>query len=176
MKSLPVDLRSPNPPSRWAWLGLAVLALAALSVVVAAVISQRRLEIARSTNAALRAQVTKPPGVSPPPTVFVMPYDASARAALAQALADWPSLLAALEAIEVVGVTPISIDVSVPDRQVKVELEFVDFAGVLRFVDELNAGEVVPRWQLVQAQAAARGLGATPVPGAMASAVVRGAW
>ena len=177
MKSLPVDLRSPNLPPRWTWVGLAVLALAAVSVVVASVIGQRRLGTLHATHATLRAQASTPPHpVLQLPVVPVMPYDASARVALAQAEADWPSLLAALEAVEVVGVTPISIDVSVPDRQVKVELEFADFAGVLRYVDELNAGEATPRWQLVQAQAAARGLGASPAPGAISSAVVRGAW
>lgn len=177
MKSLPVDLRSPDLPPRWAWVGLAVLALAAVLVVVASLISQRRLGTLHATHAALRAQAATPPHpVLQRPVVPVMPYDASARMALAQAQADWPSLLAALEAVEVAGVTPISIDVSVPDRQVKVEIEFADFARVLHFLDELNAGEAIPRWQLVQAQAPARALGASPVPGAMSSAVVRGAW
>ena len=102
-----------------------------------------------------------------------MPYDASARVALAQAQAGWAPLLISLEAMEVVGVTPVSIEVSVAQRQVLVDLEFSDFATLLRFVNDINAGEPSPRWQLVQAQGAAR---AATALGANAVATVVGAW
>ena len=95
---------------------------------------------------------------------------------MAQARAEWAPLLTALESMEVPGVTPIAIDISAAERQIRVELEFADFAMVLRFIDELNAGESAARWQFAQAQGAGRPMGALAPSGGVPTAIIRASW
>ena len=166
MRSLSIDLRSRRLPSRRAWWTLCVLAVIALSALAEAAMQQRELRSLEAIETALRQQVAQPMREVLPPPAPLRAYDASARVAMAQARAEWAPLLTALESMEVPGVTPIAIDVSAVERQVRVELEFADFAAVLRFIDELNAGEVTARWQLIQAQ----GTGASP------TATIRASW
>lgn len=176
LKPLPIDLRSRSRPPRWAWMGVALLIVAAAAAGIVAVVSHRQLQQMLAAQAELSRQRDAPQPVESIPVVPVAAYDASARAALAQAQAEWPSLLTALESIEIVGVTPVSIEVSTADRHVRVELEFTDFAGVLQFIDELNVGEVTPRWQLVQTQGTPRVSGASMATGATQVAAIRGIW
>lgn len=173
MRPLAADLRSRHPPPRWAWMVLAALLLAAAALAMFALKAERDLAASRVEELALRQDAAASPRPQLPRVQPVMPYDASARAVLAQAQAGWGPLLASLESMEVVGVTPVSIDVSTADRQIRVDLEFSDLATLLRFVDEINAGEPAPRWRLLQAQGAAR----VPTMSAAATvATILGTW
>ena len=88
----------------------------------------------------------------PRPVFQKPPYDASAREMLAYATSQWPMMLTALETVEVEGATPVALEIAPLERWIRVEVEFTDYATLLRFVDELNAGESAPRWTLVQAR------------------------
>jgi len=176
VKSLAIDLRSRRTPSRLAWWALGVLAVVALGAVVALMNRQRELRSLEAVRQSLRQQLAEPPRKAPVPPAPVRPYDASARVAVALARAEWAPLLTALESMEVPGVTPIGIEISAMERQVRVELEFADFAAVLRFIDELNAGESVSRWQLTQAQGTARSMGGLASSGGAPTATIRAGW
>ena len=176
MNPLAVDLRSRPLPPRGAWIALAVLVLAASGAVTGAVMIQRQLEVLRAREVSLLQHGAAPPRVPWRATTPVTPYDASARVALGQAQAGWVPLLRSLESVEVLGVTVAGIDVSADERQVRVELEYSDFAGLLRFLDDLNAGADSPPWQLVQAQGSPRAAAPTGAPIALSVATVRGAW
>ncbi len=176
MRPLAVDLRSRLSPPRWAWLVLSLLMIVAVGFAAVGVNDMRELRALRAEHERLVQRATKPLPLPAPKAQLVMAYDASARAALAQAKAGWVPLLTSLETIQMVGVTPVSIDVAAAERQVRVELEFADFASLLRYVDELNAGESEPRWQLVQAQGATRQAATTAVPSNSAAATIRAGW
>lgn len=176
MRPLPVDLRSRRSPPRWAWAVLALLMAAAVGFALVGVNDIRELHALQAERERLVLLATKPLPLPAPKAQLVMAYDASARAAVAQAMTSWTPLLTSLETIQMVGVTPVSIDVAATERQVRVELEFADFASLLRYVDELNAGESTPRWQLVQAQGATRQAGTTAVATNSAAATIRAGW
>jgi len=173
VKALDVDFRTRSTPPRWAWMCVGALLLGAVAMVAWALVLQQRLGERQAELARLRAAVAAP---GPPASAVVrkMPYDASAREFLALATAKWPEMLAAIESVEIVGVTPVSIDVLPAERTVRLELEFTEYADLLKYVDALNAGEEVPRWKLVQAQMASRGSAAPST--AQSTASVRGTW
>lgn len=150
MKPLDVDFRSHRGPPRWAWQFLGGLVAIAIGAGVLATVAHQRLAAVRADEAALRSRLNPPtaaPVTSAPPA-----YEASARTALSQAQAQWPQLLTALESVQIDGVRPVDVHISTKQRTVRVELEFVQFSDVLRYLDALNAGSAVPRWQLIQAR------------------------
>lgn len=175
MKPLAVDLRSRRVPRRAAWGFLLALWLVAFGAAAWAIVQHRDIVALDATLSSLRNQASEPVPVPPTAPIPIARYDASARVAFDQARAEWPALLTALESISIPGVTPVGIDVSAADRQMRVEVEFVDFASLLRLIDELNAGEPVRRWQLLQAQGAGKPQGGVSATGA-AMATIRGAW
>ena len=173
MRSLAVDFRSVSGPPRWAWVGLGLLMIMAAGLVVTAAFAEHRLAQRKAELDELRAQLALA-AARPAQAPHKMPYDASAREFLALATSQWPAMLTSLESVEIVGVTPLSIDVSPAERTVRVEVEFADYATLLKYVDALNAGEPVPRWALVQAQVSSRGAAGTAGPSSVAT--VRANW
>lgn len=75
-----------------------------------------------------------------------------------------PKVLGSLEEAQVEGVRVTAVEASAADGTVKAELEFSAHEGLLRYLEEINAGEPRRRWSLVQAQSsAATGLGAASI-------------
>jgi hypothetical protein len=173
MKALNIDLRSPSRPPRWAWGVVAAIGLVALGLTVAAVWQARKLEALKAERDVLLRQAASPVVVERP-APRKMPYDASAREMLALATSEWPAMLTALEAVELVGVTPIAIEIAPAERWLRVDVEFADYAVLLQYVDALNAGEPKPRWALLQAQSAITTVGSSA--GKSSTASVRASW
>jgi hypothetical protein len=138
----------------------------------------RKLDALKAQRDELQRQLGMPPVTPPAAVVQKMPYDASAREMLMLATSQWPSMLTALESVEMVGVTPTSIEIAPAERWIRVEVEFTDYAKLLEYVDGLNAGSPQPRWGLVQAQTAAQSSGAPMNSGAsvLSTATLRGTW
>lgn len=175
MKPLLIELKPAKRPSPWAWKALLVICLLAVSLVAATLYRQRELRLLREHLHEV-AQARRAPPASPPvlPSRRA-PYDASAREMLAEATSAWPAMLTALETTAVLGVTPISVEIVSAEGQARVEVEFSDYAALLKYLDDLNAGEQAPRWVLIQAQ----GLTRPQDPQAAArpaTALVRGEW
>ena len=169
MKSVLVDFRRPRRPPRWAWFAVAVLGLAAAASLVVASMQQRKLnELRAQRDELIRAKANPPPRLISTPRPA--PYEASAREMLAEATSKWPAMLTAIESMSIIGVTPVAIEIVPAEREIRVEVEFVDYATLLKFLDELNAGQPMPRWVLVQAQSAAAAIGQK------STATVRGTW
>lgn len=170
MKALAVDLRTVARPPAWAWVGLGLLGVIAVALVGATGFATKRLAERNADVNELRGLETAPAS-RPAPLPRKLPYDDSAREFLTQATSQWPAMLVALESIEIVGVTPVSIEVSPSERSIRLEVEFADYSTLLKYVDGLNAGENSPRWVLVQAQASSRS--STAVSGQPSVAFVR---
>jgi hypothetical protein len=91
-----------------------------------------------------------------------LPYgrDAAAVAKLASFPLD--RVLRTLEATRVQGIKLSALDIA-GDGLVKADLEFTDHEMLMRYLEELNAGEPTPRWRLVQAQSGIGGAGTAAV-------------
>lgn len=159
MKPVRADFvpRSPVPRGWW----FAVAALVAAAVVLAFLTRQAalRVEAAQADEAALRAASA----VAQARTIRVLPppaYEASARELLAQHTVPWPTLFAALEAVQVTGVRVLSVDYASIDAGARVEVAFTLQTQVLGYVNELNAG--VPasgeawRWSVLRIEQSGR--------------------
>jgi hypothetical protein len=87
------------------------------------------------------------------------PYAKDAQAILR--IASFPSdqVLKALEATQIEGVKVTSIDLSPEAGTARVELEFTDQGQLMRYIDDINAGESKPRWVLQQAKMQKQGVG-----------------
>ncbi|HEX6705214.1 MAG TPA: hypothetical protein VF169_10675 [Albitalea sp.] len=161
MRSVRADFSRRSPPSPWLWGLLALLALAALA---AGGWAWREWQGAAAQRAALRDAAVKPlPPIAMPAPRAPAPYDTSAREMLAERRFPWPKVLTAIEATAVVGVTPTAVEFAAGDKSARVEVSFVDFAKLLDYVDQLNAGEAELRWTLIQSQAQAAGGGTATV-------------
>lgn len=173
MKALDVDLRTPSRPPKWAWGVVGLLAAIAVGMGLLTYRESRKVDEIKAQLADLQRQLTEP-SIAPTVVIQKMPYDASAREMLVLATSEWPAMLTALEAVEMVGVTPTAVEIAPAERWIRVEVEFADYAKLLEYVDALNAGNPKPRWGLVQAQSDGlrSGTGAvTP-----STATVRGTW
>ncbi len=174
---LAVDLRTTKHPPRFAWGVVGLLIGIAVTVGMFSYRESRQL-------VALNAQLTDLAGqlrAAPRATVVVlkkMPYDSSAREMLGLAVSDWPSMLAALESVEIVGVTPTALEISPAEKWIRVDVEFSDYSQLLEYINGLNAGDSQPRWRLIQAQKGAALNGTLERPGSAvsSSATLRGAW
>lgn len=62
-------------------------------------------------------------------------------------------VLLSIESARMEGIRVVGLDLSTGDGAVHVNLEFGDFAVLMRYVDALNAKETKPRWSLVRVQA-----------------------
>jgi hypothetical protein len=173
MKQLSVDLRSRSAPPRWAWGLVGLIFLLAIGLGLAAYRESRKLEAFKAQRDDLLRQLAEPPKPSPA-MAQKMPYDASAREMLALAASEWPAMLTALESVEIIGVTPVALEIAPAERWIRVEVEFADYARLLEYVDGLNAGEPKPKWGLVQAQTNARPSGVSLTSTSIAT--IRGVW
>ena len=165
MRPVRADYAPRSRPSRPLWLMLAFVVLAALGVVTVAWRANHELQATLAaiehTKASRQASLPAAPRAIPAP-----PYDRDARQMLNEHTLPWPQVLAALEAIAFVGVTPTSVEIGVGEPVARVEVSFVDHARLLEYVDELNAGQTGSgqelNWSIVQAQAQGAG-GSTAV-------------
>lgn len=173
MKALDVDLRTPSRPPKWAWGVVGLLAAVAVVMGLLTYRESRALDELKVQLTDLQRKLAEP-SIAPTAVIQKMPYDANAREMLALATSEWPAMLTALESVEMVGVTPTAVEIAPAERWIRVEVEFVDYAKLLEYVDALNAGNPKPRWGLVQAQSDGPRSGAgvtTP-----STATVRGTW
>lgn len=137
-----------GPAQPW-WWAAAVLLLAALA---AWLVAWREDQLGRQLAAdiaAARAAAARPAPVvvRPPPA-----YADSAREFLAERTPDWQATLLALERNAMTGVTPVLVEVQPRERAARVEVEFADYAVLMRYLDQLNAGGGRAEWALVSAQ------------------------
>lgn len=164
-----------RPPDVSLLFRVAVAAMAAITVGLVIVGFQVRAQTDRlqaeavaqlmlaREEAAQAARTTV--ATTPPP-----PYVADARAALRQQEFPLNAVLTALETVAVVGVRVTSVDIQTGDGAVRVQVEFSDYEALLKYLNELNAGEPTERWSLVNAQN--NGAAATGRP----SAILTSAW
>jgi hypothetical protein len=159
MKPLRIDFLPPRPLQVWMAALCGLLVLAALGVgawagwvhqEVAGLRQALAAQSAQHAQAAALATQAVVPISSPPP-----PYEADARRALREAQFDTAQALTALETVVVTGVLPVSVELQADGNLARVEVEFGDQSALLKYLAELNAGELAPRWQLLRATARA---------------------
>ena len=91
--------------------------------------------------------------------------------------AGWPAMLTALETVDIDGVDLKAVEIVTAERSIRVDAAFPDLATLLRFIDELNAGEPMPRWAVVQASREPGGTGsARGAEVARVAGTVRATW
>lgn len=148
MKPVKADFRTQRGPGRLHWaLAWALIAAAVVSLVDAGMAYQRR----RAAQAIALEPVRQAES-----TATAAPeakeYERSAREMLAAASVPWPQALTALEAVVVPGVTIRAVDVLATERMIHVEVEATTYAVLLRYVEDLNAGDGPTVWRLVSAE------------------------
>lgn len=151
-----IDFVEPKLPSRRAWqiasLPMALaLVLWCISLALNARIEARRAQLEAAELAA------KAPAALPTGPTAVPPYAADARNALKRAALPEADALAELEHVEVAGIQLRSIDVNPAQNTVVIELDAVSEAVVGDYLDQLNAGEEVPKWHIMKLAAGAKG-------------------
>jgi len=166
MKPLAPEFIAARRPHRLLWWVPGLLAVAALTTWALGLHQQAEVQDVRQQVAALREAAHAPaaPVVPPAPA----PYAESAREFLAEQGSGWASTLLALERTAMLGVTPIAIELQSRERSARIEVEFADYAVLMRYLDQLNAGASVAEWSLVSAQRSGAGGTAAVVGGANA--------
>ncbi len=142
-----IDFVELRLPSRRAWM------LASLPMVMALVLwcvlffLHARAEVQREQLAAAelaaRAKPVAPIVHRPPP-----PYQAQAVAVIKRATLPEADALAELEHVEVVGIQLRSIDVNPAQAVVVVELDAASDEALGDYLDQLNAGDGLPKWHI----------------------------
>jgi hypothetical protein len=166
MKPVIPEFVVPRPPPRWLWWACAAVAAAAAAALLAAWHAHTQVRQTQSQLAAARAAVPLPtPAVALPPP----PYADSAREFLDERSPEWQATLLALERNGLIGVTPVSVEVQPRERTARVEVEFADYAVLMRYLDQLNAGGSSVEWSLVSAQQS----GQAGAPGASTAVLLR---
>ncbi|HET7868351.1 MAG TPA: hypothetical protein VFL86_28400 [Burkholderiaceae bacterium] len=160
MKPLTPEFIAPRqPPPLWWWaagmLAVAVLADGALMLWQQAQVQ----DLARQLKAA--TDTPRPPAVPIEPPAPPA-YADSARELLAEQGPGWADTLRALEHTAMLGVTPIAVEVQSRERSARIEVEFADYAVLMRYLEQLNAGLQVAEWSLVSAQRPVGGTNAGP--------------
>lgn len=164
MKPLKVEFAPPRRLPGWAWIGLsAVFLTIAVQQGWEAWNLHQQVLVLRSEAAALSAQVeaarkaqreAEERARTPPPYA----KDAAVIARMAAFPLD--RVLRVLESVRIEGIRLTSVDISTEEGSVRAELRYASLDVLLRYVDELNAGEPAPRWRLQQAQASKQDPGA----------------
>jgi len=173
VKVLDVDFAPKRPLPAWMWVGLTLIfaAIAAQQGWQAWKLRQRALT-ATDEAAALSAQIERAQQArrEAQTRARVQPPYAKDAAAIAQ-MATFPldRVLRVLESVRVQGVKLKALDISAAEGSVRVELEYTANDALMSYMDEINAGEAKPRWQMLQAQA---GSG----PGAASMATIASQW
>jgi len=170
MKPLHPEFIAPRRPQRLLWWLPGLLAGAGLIVWGLGLRRHaERQDLRQQVQAAQAAARAPAPPVLPPAPA---PYADSAREFLAEQGSGWASTLLALERTAVLGVTPIAIELQSRERSARVEVEFADYAVLMSYLEQLNAGARVAEWSLVSAQRA----GGTAAPAGGATAVLMRRW
>lgn len=153
-------LRWQMPTGRLPRLGLLVCLL--LTLGSAATVLTRYWEYAeRATMLAaerqarelsIQAQPAASPLVEPPP-----PYAESAQELLKLYQFNWQASLRSLEAVELQGVTPTSLEINAIERQARLSLAVTDPNALPDYLSQLNVGGDYPeigqwQWRLTQIQ------------------------
>jgi hypothetical protein len=153
MKPLTPEFIAPRRPHRLLWWAPGLLAGAALAAWALgwreqAEVQDLRQQVNAARDAALALASPAAPATPQPPPA----YADSAREFLAEQAAGWAATLLALERTALLGVTPIAIEVQSRERSARIEVEFADYAVLMRYLEQLNAGAGVAEWSLVSAQ------------------------
>lgn len=155
MSRINADFKKRSRPQAWVWWVLAVACAAAAFVCWKAWVASQDLARHERELVELKSRPPAEPrtaGPAPAPA-----YDSSARTMLQQRDFPWPAALTTLEATAVIGVTPTAIEAAPSTGQVRVEVQFTDYAKLLEYLNALNAGEPEARWSLVQSQSQVAG-------------------
>lgn len=167
MKALDVDFAPPAPPAR-ALVALAAIVMLATVGVLGVGWQQKRLaEQIREAHVAkvAEAAATERQSVAERAARAKKeqpPYAADALAALRLQQFPLNAVLTALETVAVVGVRVTSVDIVTADATVRVQVEFSDYEALMKYLEELNAGEPGERWMLANAQSNSNAIGARP--------------
>ncbi len=150
-----IDFIEPKLPSRRAWILASLpmtlaLVLWGVSILLDARIDARRAQLAAAELAA-KAPATPPTTHRPPPA-----YEADAQIAIKRAALPEADALAEIEHVEVAGIQLRSVDVNPAQNVVVVELDAASDDALGDYLDQLNAGEQVPKWHIVKLAASAR--------------------
>lgn len=170
MKALKIEFAPPRrvSPGLLYGLALALTVLAGQQGWEAWQLQQQNrvieAEILSLTAQLEQAQREAQARVKPPP-----PYLADALAVARLAAFPVNCVFTALEATRVEGVRLTVLDIAADEGKVKVELEFSDHEALLRYLEQLNAGEAKQRWMLQQARSA-------QAPGGQGAASIYSAW
>ena len=131
------------------WWACALFASGALAALLMTWYSGEQAQHLRLEISAAQQAVPQP---APAASVAPPAYADSAREFLAERSPGWQATLLALERTALIGVTPISIELQPRERTARVEVEFADYAVLMRYLDQLNAGGGSAEWSLVSAQ------------------------
>lgn len=167
MRRIDADFVRRTPPGR-AWWGVVLLVLAAalglaawgwtVHEQAAGVRTQVQDWHARAEALVHQASLRNAGPPLPPPA-----YAADAHAALRLQRVPIDAALASLESVGTVGVLPVSVDISSADATVRVQVEFSTYEALLKYLEDLNAGEPNERWILATAQGTAQGASGRPI-------------
>ena len=172
MKPLVPEFIAPRRPHRLLWWVPGLLGGAALIVWGLCLRQQAEVQDIQQQVKAAREAARAPAAPVLPPAPAA--YAESAREFLAEQGSGWASTLLALERTAMLGVTPIAIELQSRERSARVEVEFADYAVLMRYLDQLNAGAGVAEWSLVSAQRS--GGGAAAAPAGVSTAVLMRRW
>ncbi len=169
MKPVQVDFRSRRGPARGLWVLTAVWWALAAALGVGAANTHQQVKQLRVQSAAMRnaqAMTTTPAEVEP----RAVPYEASAQEMLHELSSKWPRMLIALEGTKAAGVSIMAVEVAPLEGKLRLEVQFTSYDALMKYLDELNEGEPVPRWALQQAQSGRKlvaGLSTATISGRM---------
>lgn len=161
MKRVDVEFVRRAPPGRALWL--VPMLLAGTSVALAAwgwtlhVDADGLRQEAREWQAQVDAKLASSSRRAVVPAAPAPAYAADAQAALRLQRVPVNAVLASLESVGTVGVLPVSVDISSAEATVRVQVEFSTYEALLKYLEDLNAGEPAERWILATAQGSAQG-------------------
>ena len=167
MRTVNVDFADPPKPSRLLMaltlaIGIAAVVFGALGWRESA--ETRRLHEQSTARAALvSAQAQQAIAAQAAAARSVpAPYEADAWAALNQQQFPLNAVMTAIESVAVIGVRVISVDIAPGDATVRLQVDFSDYETLMKYMQELNAGEPAERWVLVNAQINNGGIAGRP--------------
>lgn len=157
MKRVNAQLAPRPGPGRYAWYAVGLALVLASAAFASAWQSWRDRADAESALSLVQnraeQQRRQRPALSAPPSET--PRDQALRR---QRSVPWPSALTAIEAINMVGVTPTLIEYQVSDETIRLTVDFAEHAVLLEYIDALNEGapptDGAWRWSFVSSRSA----------------------
>ena len=173
MKPLNVEFASKRPVSR-VLLGALAVALCLLALREASQAWELRQQIASTDSEISKLtleleRVQQAKRIAASQASAEPPYARDALAVARVAAFPLDRVLTSLEGARVQGVRLTALEIAATDGTVRADLEFTDHEALMRYLEDINAGEERPRWKLVQAQSASAGTG-------MSTATIRSTW